>query len=103
MNSLIKQSFKDLFYPITCIISKITAPGTIFKRKEDSSYWTVAEPERFNEYKGNSNIFEIYIYQRINKNWFGKWERKSEFITLDGEDRFSQSENKFTNIKNRCS
>jgi len=97
----VKESFKTYFKPITCLISYITCPHTLFKRKEDQSYWTVALEEKFFEYKGD--IFSVYIYQKVSQNWYGKWLREEEFITLDGIGRFTIAEEKFKKVKGRCS
>jgi len=70
---MIKETFKEFFYPIIWLIGKITSPCSFFFNEEEETYWTVAEPEKFFEYKWDA--LDMHIYQLIRQNWYGRWVR----------------------------
>ncbi len=78
------------------LIGKITKPcGTLLKHKKSKTIWCTAEPEEFFWFK---DPFSIWLYQRIEQNKFGKWERTKDFICLK-ENKIEQREELFEEIK----
>jgi len=63
---------------VKSIIGKITKPYAMFIHT-NGSYWTVADPK---EFKKHENPLEIYIYQKVCQNRWGKWIKLDKFMVL---------------------